>query len=160
MKRGSVPHKTTRGDVPVLDRLSALDQTERHAVLATASAGQPHASLVAFALARVQGGLLFATPRRTLKYRNLLKNPKIALLIDSRSNTDKDYLGAEAMTIIGKARPLRRGRLRDELADTLLAKHPHLGDFIRAPSTALILVEPEKILHVSRFQEVSTWSAR
>jgi hypothetical protein len=61
-----VPRK---GTVQVLARLRMIDRTERHAVLATASASGPHASLVAFVLTRDGSGIVFATPAATAKYR-------------------------------------------------------------------------------------------
>jgi heme iron utilization protein len=81
--------------VPVLERLSARDKDQLHAILATESDGQPYTSMIAYALTPDNKGIVFATPRKTRKYKNILKNNRVSLLIDTRSNTQKDYMNAE-----------------------------------------------------------------
>jgi hypothetical protein len=156
-KKVDIPSIKTRGDAPVPGRLKALDRSQMHAVLATQSGGEPYASLVAYALTADARGIVFATPRATRKYRNILKNPAVAMLVDTRSNTDTDYTAAESVTVVGRARPLRRGRERQRLAGTLLRKHPLLEGFVNAAGTALVLVEISRVVHVGRFQTVTEW---
>ncbi len=151
------PSRPARGAADVPARLRALDSTQLHAVLCTVGDISPYASLIAFALAPGLGGIVFATPRASRKYRNILGNRKVSLLIDSRTNTASDYLGAEAITVEGTARPLRKGRLREELSRVLTKKHPGLSDFVSAEGTAVVLVEIERCLHVARFQSVTEW---
>ena len=100
---------------------------------------------------------MFATPKRTLKYRNILKHNAVSLLIDTRSNTESDYLNAEAVTISGNAVPVRRGMKWKKLAGIFLRKHPELRGFLESPSSALILVKATRCSHVGSFQTVSEW---
>ncbi len=160
MGRKAVPHEKQSGQVVVAERLRALDRQERHGVLATDAGGQPYTSLVAYAFSPGLTGVLFATPRETQKYRNLLKNPKVSVLINTRTNTAADYLQAEAVTIIGVARPLPPGKEREALAAHFLQKHPDLRDFVRSPPTALVRVAVRRYIHVGRFQEVSEWTVQ
>ncbi len=152
-----IPSRRTEGSADALQRLREIASGQRHAVLAVESGGRPYTSLVAFALASGGRGAVFATPRETRKYRSLRANPLVSLLIDTRSNTGRDYLKAESVTVEGRARTLRRGRLRDEMTELLRRKHPRLGLFLDAPSTAVVLVEARQVIHVGRFQEVSVW---
>ena len=152
-----IPFNKTRGKVNVQDRLRTLNKKQRHAVLATVSEGQPYTSLVAFALTSDGNELLFATPKKTTKYRNMLNNRRVSLLIDSRANTAKGYMGSEAVTILGTARAIRNGNKRDKLATIFTKKHPELADFINASTTALILVAFDKIIHAGKFQTVTVW---
>ncbi len=115
IKRGSIPSKRRRGNVSVPERLSVLDRAERHAVLATDSSGQPYTSLVTYALLPDLKGVVFATPKITFKYKNILDNRRVALLIDNRSNKEEGLMEAEAVTIVGTARPIRRGKKWEEL---------------------------------------------
>jgi nitroimidazol reductase NimA-like FMN-containing flavoprotein (pyridoxamine 5'-phosphate oxidase superfamily) len=137
-----------------------LNKTERHAVLATVFQGKPYTSIVAFALTKDMKGALFATPKNTRKYKNLLKNKHVALLIDNRKNEDRAYAGSESVTILGTAQTVRRGKRWEELYHILVRKHPALEEFFKAPSTALILIEATSCLHVSHFQVISEWRAR
>lgn len=155
-----LPFEKTGGTVDVAERLRVISITERHAALATDSHGQPYTSLVAFAMTSDMTKVVFATPRKTAKYSNILENRKVALLIDTRSNADSAYMKSEAVTIIGIARPVRRGKKWEELSGILLRKHPPLKKFLEAKTTAIILVEALKCFHTGSFQEVSEWSIR
>ena len=146
-----------RGSVEVAERLRFMNGTQRHAVLSTVSNGQPYTSLVAFAMTPEMKRVVFATPRRTAKYRNILKNNRVALLIDTRSNTDTAYMESEAVTVIGTALPIRRSSKREFFANILMEKHPALKGFIQSKTTAIIVVEAEKCFHTGSFQEVSEW---
>lgn len=156
-----IPVTVKEGTVDVLGRLDILNKNQPHAVLATASGDKPYTSLIAYALTPDLKGLIFATPRNTRKYRNIMKNNNVSLLIDSRSNTARDYMNAESITIIGKAYIEKKGKKKDMLAGILIRKHPRLKKFIDAPSTALILIKTIKCIHVSSFQVVSecAWRA-
>jgi len=152
-----IPFERSSGTASVAQRLREINSTERHAVLATDSNGQPYTSLVAYAMTPDMRKVVFATPKDTAKYRNILSNNKVALLIDTRSNTNRSYMKSEAVTIIGTARPVRRGKKWDELTRILLKKHLALKDFIEAKTTAIIVVEAVQCFHTSSFQKVSEW---
>jgi len=155
-----VPDKVSKGNIYVPDRLNILNKTQPHAVLATDSDGQPYTSLIAFALTPDMKGVVFATPKSTRKYKNILKNKYVSLLIDTRSNTETDYMNAESVTIIGNAQPLRKGKKWLEMAKILINKHPKLIEFIASPETALVYIEITQCIHVTRFQSVSEWYVR
>ena len=146
-----------KGAVSVPARLRKLDRAQRHAVLATSSAAGPHASLIAFVLTKDGKGIVFATPTTTAKYRNMKRDARVSLLVDSRKNDRKDYRQAEAMTIFGRATEVPEGPRWAELATLLVSKHPELAPFVAAPSSALMLVTIRRCVHVGKFQEVTEW---
>jgi hypothetical protein len=104
--------------------------------------------------------VIFATPKDTRKYKNILNTKEVAILIDNRSNTRKNLMATEAITIIGTARHIRRGKTRDELAALYLRKHPDLEEFIQSDTTALIVAEAKRCIHVGKFQTISVWDCR
>ncbi len=134
-------------------RLIQLFASQKLAVLATQHQGQPYASLIAFAASGDLKELFFATPRATRKFAYLQANPRIALLIDSRSNQDADIHRAIAATVLGTAAEVPPAE-REEVLKHYLAKHPHLEEFADSPSTAVVRVTVETYYVVSRFQEV------
>jgi nitroimidazol reductase NimA-like FMN-containing flavoprotein (pyridoxamine 5'-phosphate oxidase superfamily) len=134
-------------------RLRDLLTSQRFAVLSTHNEKQAYASLVAFVATEDMKELLFATARSTRKYANLSENPRIALLIDSRSNQDADFHDAIAATATGTAEEVT-GTDRNQLIALYLDKHPHLVDFVNAPTCALIRVKVACYYLVSRFQNV------
>lgn len=153
----TLPDEPVRGSADVPERLRALDRSQLHAVLSTAAGVEPYSSLVAFALTPDSRGLVFATPKASRKYRNILANENVSLLIDTRSNAAPDYLRAEALTVEGTARPVRRGRRREELSRLLAEKHPTLSDFLLSEGTSLILVDIKRCSHVTGFKHVTRW---
>jgi len=122
-------------------------------VLATSGEAGPHTSLVAFSLAGSLWRLLFSTNMATKKYENLTRDDRVALLIDDRTNQVSDFMEAIAVTAHGTARQLR-GEERDAMGELFLAKHPHLVDFLAAPTTALIAIDVGKYDVANRFQWV------
>jgi len=134
--------------------LRDLFASQRLAVLSTHDDdGQPYASLMAFAATDDLRFLLVATGRPTRKYANLSADPRVALLVDSRSNREADIHQAVAVTVLGRAEEVE-GAGRDPLVNLYLAKHPHLEEFVTSPSCVLIRVRVARYYLVSRFQEV------
>ena len=152
-----IPLLTTRGNIPVKDRLHILNKEERYAVLATYADGQPYTSLIAYALTGNLKGVVFATPKNTSKYKMLLRNPQVSVLIDSRQHSDGDYLSIESITAIGAARLLRKGRKLVAASSALSKKHPRLSAFITSSTTAVVLIEVTHYIHVDSFQSISEW---
>jgi nitroimidazol reductase NimA-like FMN-containing flavoprotein (pyridoxamine 5'-phosphate oxidase superfamily) len=157
MKRAEIPDKVSTGSVSVPDRLFAFDQIQPHAVLATESQGQPYTSLIAYALTPDASGILFITPKSTRKHKNILKYKKVSLLLDTRTNTPEDYMAAESITILGKARPVRKGVQWKRLSSIFIKKHPKLRKVTASPEIALIIVEMTTCIHVTQFQSVTIW---
>jgi nitroimidazol reductase NimA-like FMN-containing flavoprotein (pyridoxamine 5'-phosphate oxidase superfamily) len=134
-------------------RLIQLFTSQKLAVLATQQAGQPYASLIAFTASDDLKELYFTTPRATRKFAYLQANPRVALLMDSRSNQDEDIHRAIAATVLGTAAEVPPEE-REQVLNRYLAKHPHLEEFAQSPSTAVVRVTVETYYVVSRFQEV------
>jgi nitroimidazol reductase NimA-like FMN-containing flavoprotein (pyridoxamine 5'-phosphate oxidase superfamily) len=123
------------------------------AVLSTHHKGQPYASLVVFAATEDIKQILFATTRATRKYDNIVQDPRVALLIDSRTNLNSDIHGAIAVTVTGRAEEVK-DKDKEAFLKIYLAKHPHLKDFVRSPTCALLRVKVEAYYMVSKFQKV------
>jgi heme iron utilization protein len=130
-----------------------LLRSQKLAVLSTHSNGQPYASLVVFAATEDLKHLLFATTRATRKYENISHDPRVALLIDSRSNLNSDIHGAIAVTATGKAEEVAE-KEKEALLKIYLAKTPHLKDFVYSPTCALFRVKVKTYYMVSKFQKV------
>lgn len=92
----------------LLEVIRDLLHTQPLAVLATRSQGQPYANLMAFAATADIRQVVFATRRDTHTFANLLADPRVALLVDSRANRPEDFTEAAAVTILGRARELIR----------------------------------------------------
>ncbi|MEI6308648.1 MAG: pyridoxamine 5'-phosphate oxidase family protein [bacterium] len=109
----------------------------RFAVLATQNAGQPHASLMAFTPVGGLRYLVFATYRGTLKYRNLLEDERLAVLIEDRNTDQAQAKRGIVLTAIGKAIEIPDAE-RAAAVSAHLARHPDLEEFIRSPDCAVL----------------------
>ncbi|VBB44845.1 Pyridoxamine 5'-phosphate oxidase-related FMN-binding protein [uncultured Desulfatiglans sp.] len=123
------------------------------AVLATHNHGQPYGSLVAFAASQDLNHLVFSTTRSTRKFANLSADPRVAMVIDNRSNHPSDLRFARAVTAAGRAQEISKDAPEDFLA-VYLDKHPHMEDFVSSPSCALVAIRVEVYYLVTRFQNV------
>ena len=123
------------------------------AVLGTHHDGAPYTSLVAFAPTEDLRSLLFATSRATRKWANLTGDARASMLIDSRTNRAEDFADAAAVTVLGVVEEVT-GEERPAFLEVFLAKHPHLTDFTAAQSCALLRLNVETYILVTRFQHV------
>jgi heme iron utilization protein len=155
-----IPNRTKNGFIPVADRIRVFNKNQHFGVLATNDNGQPYTSLISFAITPDLKRVIFATPKDTRKYKNILNTKDVAILIDNRSNTRKNLMATEAVTVIGTARSVRKGKIRDELAAIYLKKHPDLKEFIESDTTALIVVEATRCIHAGKFQTISVWDCK
>ena len=135
------------------DQIRKLCLSQRLAVLSTRSGEQPYSSLVCFAASDDLRHILFATTRVTRKYANLMRESRVALLVDNRSNDPADTFRATAVTALGSARELE-GEEAAKARKTYLERHPHLEEFVSSPSTAMLQLDVEKYVLVTRFQDV------
>jgi nitroimidazol reductase NimA-like FMN-containing flavoprotein (pyridoxamine 5'-phosphate oxidase superfamily) len=135
------------------NRLKELFEKQRIGVLSTQKRNRPYASLVAFAVTDDFTSFVFATPRTTRKYSNIVASNRAALLIDNRSNRMSDFRRAMAVTAVGSVRELRKSRT-SRLIQLYSNKHSHLKDFIKSPTCAVLCLEAETLHIVDRFQHV------
>jgi nitroimidazol reductase NimA-like FMN-containing flavoprotein (pyridoxamine 5'-phosphate oxidase superfamily) len=133
--------------------LKDLFSSQRLAVLATQNRRQPYGNLVAFMATDDLKHLLFATTRATRKFVNISKNPKVAMVVDNRSNEESDFHQASAVTATGVVKEIM-GPEKARFQKLYLSKHPYLKDFVSSPTCALLKVEVETYTIVNRFQNV------
>jgi len=119
--------------------VKSLLGSQRFAVIATQSEGQPYSNLVAFAEADNLRSLLFVTSKDTKKYSNTVASKRVAVLADNRTNQASDLDRAIAITALGTIEEVATDD-KDYLSRIYLSKHPQLEDFLRNPSNALMRV--------------------
>ena len=139
--------------IEIIERGRRLLRKERFAALATHADGQSYATLVAFAASLDLRRLVFATMRASRKFANLIAEPRVALLIDNRSNEETDLQEAIAITATGQATAVD-GAERAVLQALLIERHPSLAGFVSSPGCAIVRVDVEAYHTVTRFQTV------
>jgi len=137
----------------IRSRLRDLCISQKLAVVSTQSDGQPYASLVAFAASDDLRHIFFVTARTTRKFANLIKDARVAVLINSSVNRESDFHDAVSVTVTGTAEEIEDAE-RNKVLTLYLSKHPYLEDFAQAPTCAVIRVTTKSYYMVKNFQTV------
>jgi hypothetical protein len=138
----------------ILADIRRLLNRERFAVLATTNGRKPHASIVAFAAADEGAFLVFLTPRRSLKYGNIRKNPNVSLVIDSRPRSGGPVESACGLSVTGSVRPVSKEDLI-RFREAFFLKHPGFRRYGTDPGYALLAVTVTRYFH-TRSVDAST----
>lgn len=128
--------------------------SQKLGVLATQHKKTPHTSLVAFACSEDMHHIVFATPKATRKYANLLSNSCASFFVDNRSNKAADFKKAVGVTVSGSVRQIHKNN-NNKLMKAYLDKHPHLRPFLSPRACALMCLDIKTIYVVERFQNVT-----
>jgi len=139
-----------RSPWPIVQTLLA---DQRFAVLATQGGDAPYTSLVAFVITPDLRRLIFPTRAGTRKFTNLEANPKVALLVDNRTNSAEDYRNAAALTVLGTV-GVEHGPDEDQHRELLLARHPTLAEFLEQPDCRIAVVDVAEYRLVTQFEGV------
>jgi nitroimidazol reductase NimA-like FMN-containing flavoprotein (pyridoxamine 5'-phosphate oxidase superfamily) len=135
--------------------LNELIKSEQLCVLATVGSGLPHCSLMSYAVPEDGDRIYLASSRNTRKYRNLLANPGVSLLIDSRQTGAAAGINAvRALVIRGSVlMPLVEAESK-EAEKLLIQRHPGLADFFRAADTEIMAVSIDEVQLLAGQQEI------
>lgn len=137
------------------NKIKLLLEQQELAVLSTLNAEfqQPYLNIVAFYNSHDLKKIFFATPKNTTKYKNLIINPKVSILIDNRKNDGSDIGVSSAITIMGNSYEITDNN--DKNIQNFISKYPQLDFFFKTPSTAFICVYVKKYILVDKFQDVT-----
>lgn len=135
----------------MLEQMKTLARKENTCVLATISGTKPYCSLMAYAADDACKEIYMVTHRKTRKYRNLMKNPAVSLLIDTREKSSRT--SAQALTVEGEFRIIEDAPKRAAVRQTILRAHPHLKTFINHQDAELICIEVKAFLLLNGLTE-------
>ena len=123
----------------MFDHMKALVKEKSMCVLATISNAKPYCSLMAYAANNACEEIYMVTHRKTQKYQNLLENPAVCLLIDTREETPRTQ--TQALTVEGTFHTITSEIKINRVKKMLLNTHPHLQDFIEHADAELICIK-------------------
>ena len=112
----------------MLQEMKALVREKNTCVLATISGSKPYCSLMAYVTNKPCTEIYMVTHRQTQKYQNLIANPAVSLMIDSRDTLPRT--AARAMTVEGVFQKIKDPARTDKVRRKLLSTHPHLNEFM------------------------------
>jgi nitroimidazol reductase NimA-like FMN-containing flavoprotein (pyridoxamine 5'-phosphate oxidase superfamily) len=138
----------------MLEEMKAMVKAKDMCVMATVSRGTPHCSLMMYVCDDECQEIYMITQKNTQKYKNLLENPTVSLLIDSREeHTGSSRRNAKAMTISGTFHKIENNSEKKEAGNRLLERHPHLEVFFDDPDTEVFCVSVSSFLLLDGLKE-------
>jgi nitroimidazol reductase NimA-like FMN-containing flavoprotein (pyridoxamine 5'-phosphate oxidase superfamily) len=138
----------------MLEEMKALVKQKDMCVLATVSGGNPHCSLMAYATNDDCREVYMVTQKGTKKYKNLIENPLVSLLIDTREEQHASGpLQAKALTIAGLFQEINDEGNKRLARVRLLERHPNLAEFIDQADTELLCIKATSFLLLKGLKE-------
>ena len=124
----------------MIQKMKALVREKDSCVLATVSSGKPHCSLMSYITDPECREIYMVTYPKTQKYKNLLENPWVSLLIDTREEGRGIAIREKkALTVSGifqKTDPAKEKGVRAQF----LARHPQLEELVADPEAEIITI--------------------
>ncbi len=128
----------------MLDKMKALAREKNICVLATIAGSKPYCSLMAYVTNKACTELYMVTHSQTQKYQNLMANPAVSLLIDTRDTSPRS--AARAMTVEGVFEKIKDPAKEEKVRRKLLSAHPHLNGFMGHPETEVFRIKIKSFL--------------
>lgn len=144
-----------------MNKLDTHDQIQdilhklRFGIFTSVKNNIPHPTLVAFINMENLSTIVFATTRKSRKFRNLIDNPVVAFFWNTQTNKPDDVNSSVTITAVGVANPLELAEEITRVKKRYLAKHPYMEDFLNDAETAVVAVKISKYELLSDFESIS-----
>jgi nitroimidazol reductase NimA-like FMN-containing flavoprotein (pyridoxamine 5'-phosphate oxidase superfamily) len=144
------------GDDTMLEKMKEMVRFQKMCVLATVSGGQPHCSLMSYAVDDDCREIYLLTFKNTKKYKNMNNNPAVSLLIDTREEDHGEMRRhAKALTANGVFVEVTDPARRDMIKARLLARHPQLHILAENPDAEYFAVRIKSLQLLEGVSEAS-----
>ena len=126
----------------MLEKMKDIVKGNDLCVLATVSEGKPHCSLMSYISDEESQEIYVISQKQTKKYVNLMENPTVSLLIDTREEEKgQRRIYIKALTINGEFQTINDPGKKDLLRSKFLKRHPHLTDFLNDSGAELFSIK-------------------
>ena len=142
----------------MLEEMKAFTREKDICVLATITGSKPYCSLMAYVTNKACTEIYMVTHRQTQKYKNLVTNPEVSLLIDNREASPRS--AARALTIEGVFQKINNQEKEKKIRHKLLSAHPHLNEIMVHPDSEILRIKVRSFLLLngltqSSFEEIN-----
>jgi nitroimidazol reductase NimA-like FMN-containing flavoprotein (pyridoxamine 5'-phosphate oxidase superfamily) len=129
------------------EKMKRMAKEKDMCVLATASGNTPYCSLMAYVTDDDCREIYMVTHRTTTKYNNLLDNPSVSLLIDTREeHRGSRRPNALALTVSGVFEQMQDQGKKTAVRAKLLERHPHLREFMDHSEAEIFCIKVDSFL--------------
>ena len=137
----------------MLNEMKALAREKNSCVLATIVDTKPYCSLMAYVTNRACTEIYMVTYRQSQKFQNLIVNPAVSLMIDTRDTSPRS--AARAMTVEGIFQKITDPAKEKKVRRKLLSAHPHLNEFMDHPQAEVFQVTIKSFLLLNGLTQAS-----
>jgi general stress protein 26 len=125
----------------MIEKMKDIVKSNDLCVLATVSEGKPHCSLMSYISDEEGQEVYLISHKQTKKYSNLMENPTVSLLIDTREEErGQRRIYIKALTVSGEFQTIKDPMKRDFIRSEFSNRHPHLKDFLNDPGTEIFSI--------------------
>jgi len=126
----------------MLEKMKDIIKGNDLCVLATVSEGMPHCSLMSYISDEEGQEIYLISHKQTKKYANLMENPTVSLLIDTREEEKSQRrINIKALTVSGEFQPIKDPGKRELIHKQFLDRHPHLAYFLHDPGAEIFSIK-------------------
>jgi nitroimidazol reductase NimA-like FMN-containing flavoprotein (pyridoxamine 5'-phosphate oxidase superfamily) len=125
----------------MLEKMKDMVKGNDLCVLATVSEGRPHCSLMSYISDEEGHEIYMISHKQTRKYLNLMGNPTVSLLIDTREEEKgQRRIYIKALTVTGEFQTISDPEKKDVIRARFLKSHSHLTDFLNDPGAEIFSI--------------------
>jgi nitroimidazol reductase NimA-like FMN-containing flavoprotein (pyridoxamine 5'-phosphate oxidase superfamily) len=130
----------------MIDKIKNLIKQKDTCVLATVSGEEPHCSLMSYVTNEDCREIYMVSLRGTRKYRNMINNASVSLLIDTREDdVGRKRENIKALTVRGTFKNIGDETKRRKVLEKLLERHPNLKDFTGSTELEVFQVNTKSV---------------
>jgi nitroimidazol reductase NimA-like FMN-containing flavoprotein (pyridoxamine 5'-phosphate oxidase superfamily) len=134
-------YKHPKEEKALYEKMKELVRKKDMCVLATVSENLPHCSLMAYVTDEECREIYMVTLRESTKFKNLARNPRVSLLIDTREEHPAPGRSeASALTVSGRFQRIGDPEALDAARQRLLERHPHLKELLDRPDAEIFCI--------------------
>jgi nitroimidazol reductase NimA-like FMN-containing flavoprotein (pyridoxamine 5'-phosphate oxidase superfamily) len=127
---------------PMLEQMKDIVKANDLCVLATVSEGKPHCSLMSYISDEEGHKVYLVSHKETRKYSNLMENPVVSLLIDTREEgKGQRRIDIKALTVSGEFQAIKDIGEKGLIRAKFLERHPHLLEFLKDPGAEILCIK-------------------
>ena len=135
----------------VLNVIKDLIKDNRICVLSTIHRDRPYCSLMRYTCDRNCREIYLITHRNTTKYLNLMANPNVSLLIDSRAK--QAIAQIQALTIEGRLISFADVPGKKDIRNQFIERHPDITAFVNHPDAEPLRIEIQSFLLLNGLED-------
>jgi general stress protein 26 len=130
----------------MLEKMKDIVKGNDLCVLATVSEGKPHCSLMSYISDEEGQEVYLISQKQTKKYFNLMENPTVSLLIDTREEEKgQRRIYIKALTVSGEFQTIKDPGEKDLIRAKFLKRHSHLADFLNDPGAEIFSIRTRSV---------------